>query len=274
MYRVKYPKLSGKHRREVLKACPAPWKTKPNGGEQGTPLSHEFSTSSLPAQLFCHGLCLPTVHAFLQVNRGLTQENTCGLLTTGNTFACQACASQIKHALLRMIYEPGVTLGVRAAERGWGSDGSHGGSRWGGGLASVRFVLQEDWCVAVPRGCPLQHTALSLITAAAPVYTTLCLVFLADRLCCCSLRVPPLPLSHGKALLTLKVNPTSTAFHGLPQQSRAMGSSKVLHKTSTRDNTRWFGLMRIGCVPALGDVETTQRRKSILMYHVLSKFFR
>ena len=57
--------------------------------------------SSVPGRsLSSYSSGLPYSSASLQVNRGLTQENTCGLLTTGNTFACQVCASQIKHAFV------------------------------------------------------------------------------------------------------------------------------------------------------------------------------
>ncbi|CAL8374131.1 unnamed protein product [Arctogadus glacialis] len=50
-----------------------------------------------------------------------------------------------------MIYEPGVPLGVRAAVRGRGSDGSHGGSRWGGGL-TVSAVAAESASAALSHG--------------------------------------------------------------------------------------------------------------------------
>lgn len=96
---------------------------------------------------------------FSKVNRGLTQWDTCSFPTTGNKFACQACASQIKHALFRMIYEHHVVLGALGCEelRVWWW---WGGSRWGGGLVSVRFVLQEDWSVAAPRVPTATHTSV------------------------------------------------------------------------------------------------------------------
>lgn len=112
---------------------------------------------------------------FLKVNRGLTQSDwdTCSSPTTGNKFACQACASQIKHALFGMIYECNVVLGALGCEelrvwRWWG------GSRWGGGLVSVRFVLQEDWSVAALRVPTATHT--SVINHTQP-RSTECFVF-------------------------------------------------------------------------------------------------
>lgn len=110
---------------------------------------------------------------FSKVNRGLTRWDTCSFPTTGNKFACQACASQIKHALFRMIYERNVVLGALGCEelRVWWW---WGGSRWGGGLVSVRFVLQEDWSVAAPRVPTATHT--SVINHTQP-QSTECFVF-------------------------------------------------------------------------------------------------
>lgn len=110
---------------------------------------------------------------FSEVNRGLTQWGTCSFPTTGNKFACQACASQIKHALFGMIYECDVVLGALGCEelRVWWW---WGGSRWGGGLVSVRFVLQEDWSVAAPRVPTATHT--SVINHTQP-RSTECFVF-------------------------------------------------------------------------------------------------
>lgn len=110
---------------------------------------------------------------FSKVNRGLTHWDICSFPTTGNKFACQACASQIKHALFRMIYECNVALGALGCKklRVWWW---RGGSRWGGGLVSVRFVLQEDWSVAAPRVPTATHT--SVINHTQP-QSTECFVF-------------------------------------------------------------------------------------------------
>ena len=59
----------------------------------------------------------------------------------------------------------------------WGAEGfwwRWGGSRWGGGLVSVRFVLQEDWSVAAPRVPTATHT--SVINHTQP-RSTECFVF-------------------------------------------------------------------------------------------------
>lgn len=57
---------------------------------------------------------------FSKVNRSLTQRGTCRFHTTGNTFARQACASQIKDALLRMIYGCDAAPGAVGS---WGAEG-------------------------------------------------------------------------------------------------------------------------------------------------------
>lgn len=110
---------------------------------------------------------------FSKVNRGLTQWGTCSFSTTGNKFACQACASQIKHALFGMIYGCDVVLGALGCEelRVWWW---WGGSRWGCGLVSVRFVLQEDWSVVASRVPTATHT--SVINHTQP-RSTECFVF-------------------------------------------------------------------------------------------------
>lgn len=58
-----------------------------------------------------------------------------------------------------MIYECDVVLGALGCEelRVWWW---WGGGRWGGGLLSVRFVLQEDWSVAAPRVPTATHTSV------------------------------------------------------------------------------------------------------------------
>lgn len=163
-----------------------------------------------------------------KVNRGLTQRGTCSFPTTGNKFACQACASQIKHALFRMIYGRDVVLGALGCEelRVWWW---WGGSRWGGGLLSVRFVLQEDWSVAAPRVPTATHT--SVINHTQPPSTE-CFVFSAhasaaschrtgkkltseqlsrsrNRLCLLKLRCLCSPYSHRERckVATLKQDP-------------------------------------------------------------------
>lgn len=75
---------------------------------------------------------------FLKVNRGLTQwdGDTCSFPTTGNKFACQACASQIKHALFGMIYEHNVVPGAFGCEGLRVCDGGEGVA----GGAAVRRV--------------------------------------------------------------------------------------------------------------------------------------
>lgn len=57
--------------------------------------------------------------------------------------------SQIKHALFGMIYGHAVVPAAFGCEGADGvtvakAGGGKAGSRWGGGSAGVRFVLQED----------------------------------------------------------------------------------------------------------------------------------
>lgn len=53
---------------------------------------------------------------FLKVNTGLTPRNTCSF-PTGNKFTRQVCVSQIKHALLEMIYERSAVLDAFGREK-------------------------------------------------------------------------------------------------------------------------------------------------------------
>ena len=52
--------------------------------------------------------------------------DVCTFTTTGNKFACQGCASQIKHALFGMIYERNVVLVAFGCEELWVFDGAAG----------------------------------------------------------------------------------------------------------------------------------------------------
>lgn len=157
--------------------------------------------------------------AFSKVNRGLTQWGTCSFPTTGNKFASQACASQIKHALFGMIYECDVMLGALGCEelRVWWW---WGGSRWGGGLVSVRFVLQEDWSVAAPRVPTATHT--SVINHTQP-RSTECFVFSSSHTSSASCHHPEKSLLQNNHQ---EVRETASAFlklQGISAQSH--GSS-------------------------------------------------
>ena len=89
------------------------------------------------------------------------------------------------------------------------------------------------------------------------------------------LRVPLLPSATAKApsqqtpLKSIPLQQPSTAFHAVQGDGILKGSIQNQDKTQhemIRVNADWLRI-------ALGNVERTQKRKSILMYDVLSPFF-
>lgn len=110
----------------------------------------------------------------------------------------------------------------------WGAEGfwwRWGGSRWGGGLVSVRFVLQEDWSVAAPRVPTATHT--SVINHTQP-RSTKCFVFSSSHTSAASCHHPE------KSLLQNNYQEVrGTAGASLKLQGIYMYSHRETYKVAT-----------------------------------------
>lgn len=124
---------------EVVQACHPAWKRQRDGW-----VKQVFVSANQPERN-CHHQhpLLPTCQCFTgfsKVNRAWLNGAHAVFPTTGNKFACQACTSQIKHALFRMIYEADVVwaaLGCKGLRVWW----------WWGGRQVGRWVGECQICL-------------------------------------------------------------------------------------------------------------------------------